>query len=81
MKINFSTKFEKEMTYQEEFPNEEWCEKCAAVMFPVVQIADDSGEIAKDRPPAAALWMHDACVIVVYQCHRCMDMKAIYNQG
>ena len=81
MKINFSTAFDKEMTYQEEFPIEERCGRCGSRMLPVVQIVDDTGEIANDRPPKTELWMHDACVIVVYQCHRCMDMKAIYNQG
>lgn len=81
MTINFSTQFDKEVTYQEEFPAEEWCGICAAPMFPIVQIADDSGEIANHRPPQTVHWMHDACVIVVYQCHKCMEMKAVYNQG
>lgn len=81
MKVNFSRKFDKNLTYQEEFQEREWCRKCNAHMYPVVQIADDQGEIAKDIPLRATLWIHDVCVIVVYQCGECMEMKAVYNQG
>ncbi len=81
MTVNFSNEFEKEMTYQDEFPSEIECEKCQGDMLPILQVADDSGQIAERRPPEARFWIHDACVIVVYQCTNCMELKADYNQG
>ena len=78
--ILFGTDFDPNMTFQEKFPETMICD-CAANMYPIVQIADDEGIISRRTHCAAKNWMHDSAIIVVYQCHACMKLKALYNQA
>ena len=78
--ILYGTQFEKDISFQGEFPETLWCE-CKGKMYPIIQVADDLGEICNHRPDDANLWMHDSAVIVVYQCTDCMELKSMYEQG
>ena len=80
MIILFGKDFDSKLTHQEDFPETMICD-CSANMYPIVQIADDEGLISQRKPSLAENWMHDSAVIVVYQCHKCMKLKALYNQA
>ncbi len=80
MEVRCGKRFDKKLTFQAEFGEKLECE-CSGTMLPMVQVCDDGGGIADNRPDGAKLWPHDSMAIVVYMCENCMGMRVKWNQA
>jgi hypothetical protein len=81
------------VTWQDPFPKETIC-KCgemARIAFVYDEYSDDrQGPFLSDQGPFLSdqrkegdkLWLHDACRVAVYFCHKgCLEPTALYNQA
>ncbi|MEK0325936.1 MAG: hypothetical protein QQN63_09560 [Nitrosopumilus sp.] len=88
--IAFNTDEVREISFQKKFPHITDCCRCdgkARLGF----IAHETDEPKGARyvshiwdnadQKKEGLWLHDACVVAVYFCRKCLEPTALYNQA